>query len=662
MPSNTIQGGLYRRDASLIADSINKEKRTAVFCWSTGARVLRVPWFDDPFYEELSMKPEHIRLHRLNKGAPFLRMHRSYNLDDSIGVHERAWIEGEKGFAEVRFSKRKDVEEIWGEVCDGILRNTSVGYKTYKIKETKKKGDYSIRRAIDWEPFENSLVLVNADADAQIRSSEAKTFYPINIRSSDMEEDENKTEAETYQSKRTEETHPDPQSSSPEVDSIVSKEPTKEAMTKARKLAADINNLCDKHGVDSQLRAQLIENAESFNDAAVRVLEFVAKRNDSERVKNPYNLELGRNEVDVRREAIPNALLHRHDPSSVELSEAGREYRGMNMMDLARFFAKVPQGRFMDKREIVTRAFSTSDFPELLADTAKRKLLNSYESLIKLQSYQKLVTVRSLPDFKETKDIRMSDTPQLVELPEGAEYKYGYQDLSKEGWHLVTFGRKMGITRQAVINDDLGAFDKLGNWGLAAARLEAFLFWQVFNENQLMGDGVDLFHAKHANIETKKELVGAPSIEAISSARVKMRRQKSMEAEKDQDRLSKVKTGRNLGLVPKHIIVPPELEENALKIIMPGLYAAKNEDKNPYQGYFDIIVGDELTDTDAWYMACDKSQGIDLIHMGYLDGIRAPYVEYQNDFDTDQVAVKARMDIACKAKDWKGLYKNPGKA
>ena len=48
-----------------------------------------------------------------------------------------------------------------------------------------------------------------------------------------MEEDENKTEVETSQSKRTEETHPNPQSSSPEVDSIVSKEPTKEAMTKA---------------------------------------------------------------------------------------------------------------------------------------------------------------------------------------------------------------------------------------------------------------------------------------------------------------------------------------------------------------------------------------------------------------------------------------------
>ena len=85
MPT-TINGGLYRREASFIPDSINKEKRTITFCWSTGSRVLRVPWFDDPFYEELSMDAEHIRLNRLNNAAPFLKMHRSYELNDSIGV------------------------------------------------------------------------------------------------------------------------------------------------------------------------------------------------------------------------------------------------------------------------------------------------------------------------------------------------------------------------------------------------------------------------------------------------------------------------------------------------------------------------------------------------------------------------------------------------
>ena len=459
---------------------------------------------------------------------------------------------------------------IFKDVQDGIIRNLSVGYKVHKYKELKRSEDDTKNYlAVRWEPMEISFVPVPADAGSQVRSQRNTVEFPVEIeRINEMP----KRVAKPDDIDDKKPTPPEEPKNTPPVDSGRSDPETPEPdfnpdqiRTEARKLVNDINALCDKHAVPPELRSELVENAGTLDEASLKVLEHLEKRSDEEATKNPYNIQLGRNEMDVRREAIPNAILHRHDPGSVKLTEAGREYRGMSLLDMARLYANVPFGRYMDKREIVKRAFSSSDFPVLLGESAKRKLLTGYENMVKIQSFQELVTVRSLPDFRETKDVRMSDTPGFIPLPEGAEYKYGYQDESQEGWHLITYGRKMGITRQAVINDDLGAFSRLGNWGLALARLEAFLFWSQFNQPVKMGDGINLFDPAHNNIET--EHIGKPSIEAISSARVKMRRQKSMTSTKD--RLIEHEMGRNLGIIPRKIIVPPEMEVDALKIVMP---------------------------------------------------------------------------------------------
>ena len=656
----TQQGSIIERKATFLPETIDLDKRTIDVCWSTGATVVRYSW-SGRINESLSMDPSAVDLTRLNAGAPLLDAHKSYDLRSQIGVVEKAWIKDGKGYATVRFSSRPEVEAIFRDIQDGIIRNISVGYKVLKYKELKRSDDDTKNfLAVRWEPMEISFVPVPADAGAQVRSQ--ITFHPVEIeRIEEMprraEQPEGQEISNPTSPEEPKNTPPEPLNRSAE-DTPDLKDMTAQIRSEERKLAKEIHSLCDRHGVPDDLRSDISEKSENLDDAKLRILEHLEARSEMEATRNPYNITLGRNEVDVRREAIPNAILHRQDPASIELTDAGREFRGMTLLDMARVCANIPFGRYVDKREVVQRAFSSSDFPVLLGETGKRKLLSSYENLVKMQSFKDLVTVRSLPDFRETEDVRLSDTPGFTRLPEGAEYKFGYQDESKEGWHLITYGRKMGITRQAVINDDLGAFNRLGNWGLALARLEAFLFWSQFNQTVVMGDGQELFHTSHQNIETNHDLMGLPSIAAISSARVNMRRQKSMTSKKD--RLVEHEMGRNLGLVPRKILVPPELEEHALKIVMPGLYPAKNEDKNPYQGFYDIIVGDELIDQNAWYMACDKNQGIDLIHMGYLDGNQQPYVEYQSDFNTDQIVVKTRMDIACRAKDWKGFYKNPG--
>lgn len=158
---------------------VNDEARTVDLIFSTGAGVLRMdPWTGKRYLEVLSMDPKHIRLDRLNAGGPLLDSHSAWSVGDVLGAVEpgSARIEKGKGLATVKFSKRASVEPIFQDVRDGIIRHVSVGYRVHKFEETvPKDGGNPTRTAIDWEPFEVSMVPMPADAGARVRTDKSHT-------------------------------------------------------------------------------------------------------------------------------------------------------------------------------------------------------------------------------------------------------------------------------------------------------------------------------------------------------------------------------------------------------------------------------------------------------------------------------------------------------
>lgn len=179
--------------AAVQPNTFNEESRTVDMVWTTGAQVRRFDWMEGPYLEELSMDPSHIDMSRLNSGAPLLANHDSSSLNSVIGVVERAWIEGGKGYATVRFSDRPDVAPIINDVRSGILRNISVGYQIgeYEVTPAASKGDLPTYRAVQWTPMELSAVPIPADSQAQFRSSDELHHVLITQRSPVMEPDDN---------------------------------------------------------------------------------------------------------------------------------------------------------------------------------------------------------------------------------------------------------------------------------------------------------------------------------------------------------------------------------------------------------------------------------------------------------------------------------------
>jgi hypothetical protein len=161
-------------DLRAAVGEVNNDTRTVDLTFTTGADVVRYDWMTGKrFVERLSMDPSHIRLERLNSGAPLLDSHSAYSLASQIGVVEdgTAKVVAKAGRATVRFSKRADVEPFYQDVRDKIIRNVSVGYRVHRFEETAGAGEMPIRLATDWEPYEISMVPMGADANARVRSS-----------------------------------------------------------------------------------------------------------------------------------------------------------------------------------------------------------------------------------------------------------------------------------------------------------------------------------------------------------------------------------------------------------------------------------------------------------------------------------------------------------
>jgi len=156
--------------------AVNDDARTVELIFSTGADVVRMDFDGTRYLERLSLQPKHVRLDRLNNGAPLLNSHSAMSLGDQIGVvvEGSARVNGKTGELVVRFPKAADddaADKIYRKVKDKIIRNVSIGYRVHRVEETPgKNGALAIRTAIDWEPFEVSLVAMGADAGARVRS------------------------------------------------------------------------------------------------------------------------------------------------------------------------------------------------------------------------------------------------------------------------------------------------------------------------------------------------------------------------------------------------------------------------------------------------------------------------------------------------------------
>ena len=345
-----------------------------------------------------------------------------------------------------------------------------------------------------------------------------------------------------------------------------------------------------------------------------------------------------------RREVFAEAIRARCLAEEPKL-EAAREFVHMTVVDLAKAICPEVAKRFRRPDQIIENALTTPDFPHTLGAGMDKILLSRYEEYP--ATYMSISRSMSLNDFKQKKLIRFGDFPELKEVLEDGEYTYGGPSEAVEYITLKTFGRLLSISRQALINDDLGAFEDFGVMvGEAVRRFENKTVWSVITTNGNMSDGNPLFHASHGNLAASG---AAPSAGTIGDAKKAMRKQKSVD-------------GETINLEPATIAVPSDLE-TAVEQLLSGLLQPQTPDQlTPASQRALARVVEPLLDansTTAWYIFAQQSRRAGLVYAN-LRGVAGPETFIDEHFSRDGMTIKVRRDFASAAEDYRGLYKNAG--
>jgi hypothetical protein len=295
---------------------------------------------------------------------------------------------------------------------------------------------------------------------------------------------------------------------------------------------------------------------------------------------------------------------------------------------------------------VMSGAHSTSDFSNLMAAAFNLRLAKAYQTAPS-PVVDALSTPRDTDNLQDVNVVGFGEQPQLDEVPEGAEIKYGTTVDSKQTYAQGTYAKLFAITRKALINDQLSAFNRITmDMGRAAKQTLASVAVGVLTANSGNGanlsDGNPIYTTGRGN---KAASGAAIDVTTLSADRETMRTMKGL-------------NGVDIvAATPKYLVVGPAKEteaEQILRTINPTTVA----DVNPFSGILTPLVEPRLTGN-AWRLFADPTE-LPILEVSYLNGVRAPVVEFREGWNVLGTEWRVVFDFGVGATDWRGTYLNPG--
>lgn len=623
----SVQGN-YCRESTI--DQVDSDNRTVELSFSSEMPYGR--WFG---LEILCHDEECINLERFSNGLGTVLF--NHDRDAVVGHIEKVWLEDNRGKALVRFDTDEQSETIFQKVQSGTLQGVSVGYAIYRYevlededtKSTNGRFNGPAYVATDWEPLEISIVSVPADATVGVGRSAEEIHTSI-----DTQEDNTRMDPkEILNNEEVKSTEP--------VETGITQADLQKAMEQERKRTSEITALFRDFDVEGADEA--IVMGVSVDEARAMVMDQLRARNKG------VSVTMGEAESDKFRAAAQDAVLMAAGIPVADAAPGAQELRGHSMVELARESLQREglKANFGDNMELARAAInSTSTFPAIMSNLANKSVMVGFNEAE--TTYQIWAGKGSNRDFKEAARVALSEAGNLELVPEGGQFQQDFLGEASARTKVATYGKLFSLTRQAIINDDLGLFSKIATkYGSAAKRLVNKMVYAQLTGNVKMQDNVALFDAKHGNVAGTGE---ALSVKAIAKAITAMRRQKGIQGE------------ATLNITPKYLVVPPELEMTAYQIVnsTAAVDGVNSGVANPYKGRFIVVADAELTDPDAWYLVADATQH-DTIEVTYLNGVETPRLETRQGFDVDGIEYKVAFDCGVSALDFRGVFKNAGK-
>ena len=612
--------------------------------------------------------------------APVLDTHRRGGARDVLGRVTAARLERGRGYATLRFSAAADVEPIWQRIADGTLRAVSVGYRVhrYEPRPDVATGE-TVHRAVDWEPFEISVVPVPVDRDAAVRGEAPQGAPAVAIEPALP--DEEPTMPET-----TPETPAAPAPSAPPTqpqETIVTTTPSAPAPEPTRAAPAPAAPPVDLDAIRAEAERAVAERIASYEPvlAAARgllpadtidALRQAAMRDraspevlrarlweaftqaQTARPTLPARPESGPGHDDPAQllDAMAEALAARSMPG-YQPQGSGRhaEFMGWRPSDMIGELLRLRGDRQVPRNPtlLAERAFHTSsDFPLLLSAAANKMLLAAYQPA--QPTYRQIFLRRDFRDFKPHRHLRVGDFPTLLPLAENGEIQVGTMSESQEIVLLQTFARRIRVTRPMLVNDDLGAFtDFAAAIGRRVAEFENATAYNLLNSAN--GDGPTLATGSapvFSTATTRANKAGTGTVldtDTIGAGRAAIMRQRTLDG-------LPISMGQSVRL-----LVGPNQELAARRATV-AVAASEIGKANVFAGFVQPVV-EPLIQANRWYLFSDPVAAPVYVY-GYLNGAEGPQVTTGPVQGADGVEVSVIFDFGVGAIDWRGAWFNPG--
>jgi TolA-binding protein len=405
--------------------------------------------------------------------------------------------------------------------------------------------------------------------------------------------------------------------------------------------------------MDLAARAGRTELTRAAIDGNVSVENFRAQLFDQlvgnqAPVNGTARTQIGTDATETTRAAMTEALSYGLGVRMPEAgpSEAARQYVGRGLIDLAAESINYRGGRVLNARqidEILTRAsHSTSDFPAIFENALNRSLEGRYA--LAQPTFKQFARQRNFKDFRPHKSVSVGDFPMLLKVLETGEIKAGTFGEGKESVQAFSYARRIHISRQMLINDDLGAIaDLLASYGATVALFEEVTFYATAFNGKL-ADGKEVFHADHANLAGAGTAI---DVDNVGKARAGMAKQKSLDG------------NPLLANSPRFLLTGPDKATEAEKLLA-TVAPANAASVNPFSGKLVPIESSQIAGN-AWHLIGAPEMGSNW-RWGYLEGYEAPRVRMEEPFGTQGFGMSVEHDFGAGAVDSRFAYKNPGAA
>ena len=296
--------------------------------------------------------------------------------------------------------------------------------------------------------------------------------------------------------------------------------------------------------------------------------------------------------------------------------------------------------------------FSTISLSGILSNVANKAMLEAYTAIASIAT--RICAQADVNDFKQVTRYRLTGQGTFEKVGPDGELKHAQVTEESYTNQIDTYGRIIALTRQMMINDDLGAFLQipriLGRQSALAVESAVFTL--------LLSNPASFFSAGNKNLVT-----GASSALQISALTTV---EQAFADQTDKD-------GKPILLTPAILLVPTALKVTAQQLMTETrVNEFTNVDKpkpanNPHAGKWEPLASPYLNSqgiaggsATAWYLLANPAD-VAAMEIAYLRGQRSPVIESgETDFDTLGMKWRGYFDFGVAMQDYRAAVKSTG--